>query len=91
MIKVFLHISVHIGTKLSELAFPGTERHTRGREHREWEAELGQRTPLTETSMGERAGEADLCHLESACQTSRILSTSFNLQMGKEAQRGELA
>lgn len=32
MIKVFLHISVHIGTELSELAFPGTERHTRGKE-----------------------------------------------------------
>lgn len=31
MIKVFLHISVHIGTKLSELAFPGTKRHTRGK------------------------------------------------------------
>lgn len=31
MIKVFLHISVHIGTELSELAFPGTERHTRGK------------------------------------------------------------
>lgn len=71
MIKVFLHISVHIGTKLSELAFPGTERYTRRREsqglspmgtgspgHSEvWG------TPLSETSMRERAG---LCKLESA-------------------------
>lgn len=33
MIKVFLHISVHIGTELSELAFPRTERH-RGKDSR---------------------------------------------------------
>lgn len=97
MIKVFLHISVHIGTKLSELAFPGTERYTRGRESygltptgagspgQSW----AHRTPLSETSMGERAG---LCHLESSQQTLRdSVHHSLALQMRKEAQRGELA
>lgn len=71
MIKVFLHISVHIGTKLSELAFPGTERHERegvlrpdpqGRAG----AELGTEDPTFWESMGERGG---LCHLESTGQT----------------------
>lgn len=69
MIKVFLHISVHIGTKLSELAFPGTERHTRGKgswgltpigvEVRDRAGHRGRTPPppLSETSMGERAGQ----------------------------------
>ena len=50
MIKVFLHISVHIGTKLRELAFPGTERDTQ---------KGGNARDLTPTGWGWGGGSGD--------------------------------
>lgn len=98
MIKVFLHISVHIGTKLSELAFPGTERHTReGGGTRAWlphgvggrAGHIG-RTSLLRQAWGRGQGRGGgLYNLESARQTSGILSTRFTFTDGKRGPERE--
>lgn len=56
MIKVFLHISVHIGTELSKLAFPRTERHIRGKDSRGLIPQ-GQEDPGRARHRGRTAGD----------------------------------
>lgn len=102
MIKVFLHISVHIGTELSELASPGTERHTKGKES--WGSDshvsggAGQSLTWREDpyflrqvwergqGRGGRPASPGICP-----SNPRESVYPFTLHVGKEAQRRERA